>query len=519
MSELRPAAKPSAAKKSTKRATPKKTATKPSKKGWAARVAFAHGHQRFALAPHQVLTTGGGAAVAIAATVFPGAKITVEELDGAVGFSQLKGIPNPLRLIAELERAGIVAQPNHIFFVHSGDCCCGPHPSWGWGGGGPMLGSPAYASPAYASPAYASPAYASAVGASPAYASPAYASPAYASPAYASPAYASPAYASPAYASPAYASPAYASPAYASPAYASPAYASGHRHSSARPAAEPYLTIAAARLAAASTAPKGASVVVLDTGLATTGFRPAAVTAMAALLSAGAPDGDRPDGDHDDELDPAAGHGTFIAGLIEQVAPGTKIALHRVLHAQGDGDEVTIAKAIYALPKPAAKGAILNLSFGGYVMDHPGVLASAVADAQHRGYVVVASAGNDGTCQPTFPAAFPDVISVGAVGPNGPASFTNYGSWVRACAPGVDLVSTFFDGWNGHLPKAAGLDPDDFEGWACWSGTSFSAPVVAGVLAREMTVTKCSASEAVTRLIDQPALLRIPGLGTVINAL
>ena len=34
-----------------------------------------------------------------------------------------------------------------------------------------------------------------------------------------------------------------------------------------------------------------------------------------------------------------------------------------------------------------------------------------------------------------------------------------------------------------------------------------------------MVVTKCSATDAVTRLIDQPALLRIPGLGTVINAL
>ena len=475
MSEIEGAARRPAAKaaKTTKKAvktTKRAAAKKPVKKGWAGRVTFAHGHKRFALVPHQVLTTGGAAAVAIATKVFPGAEITVEELEGAVGFTQLKGIPNPLRLIAELERAGIVAQPNHIFFLHSGDCCCGPHPSLGWGACGPVLGSPAYASPAYASPAYAS-----AVG---------------------------------------------ASPAYASPAYASPAYASGHRHSSARPAAEPYVTIATNRLAAANRAPKGASVVVLDTGLATTTFRPAAVTAMGALVSSsGVGDGDRPDGDHDHELDPAAGHGTFIAGLIEQVAPGTKVAVHRVLHAQGDGDEVTIAKGIYALPKPPAKGAILNLSFGGYVMDHPGVLASAVAEAQHRGYVVVASAGNDGTCQPSFPAAFPDVVSVGAVGPDGPAPFTNYGSWVRACAPGVDLVSTFFQGWNGDLPASGGTDPDDFDGWACWSGTSFSAPLVAAALAREMTVNKCSAQDAVTRLIDQPALLRIPGLGTVINAL
>ncbi len=258
----------------------------------------------------------------------------------------------------------------------------------------------------------------------------------------------------------------------------------------------------------------------LDTGLASATFRPTAVAAMSAMVtSSGNRDSDRPDADHDDELDPAAGHGTFIAGLIEQVAPGTRVTVHRVLHAQGDGDEVQISAAIYALPKPPREGAILNLSFGGYVMDHPGVLASAVAEAQHRGYVVVASAGNDATCQPSFPAAFPDVVAVGAVGPAGPAPFTNYGSWVRACAPGVDLVSSFFRGWNGHLPASGGVDPDKFDGWACWSGTSFSAPVVAGALAREMTVNGCSARDAVTRLIDQPALLRLPGLGTVINAL
>ena len=235
-------------------------------KGWAGRVTFSHGHKRFALVPHEVLTSGGDKAVDIARKVFPDAEITPTTLEGAVGYVQLKGVPSPLRLVAELERAGIVAQPNHVFFMHSSDCCCGPHPSLCWGAcGGPVLGSPAYASPAYASPAYAS-----AVGASPAYASPAYASPAYASPAYASPAYASPAYASPAYASPAYASPAYASPAYASPAYASPAYASGHRHSSARPAVEPYVTIAAERLAQAAASSQGATVVVLDTGLAST---------------------------------------------------------------------------------------------------------------------------------------------------------------------------------------------------------------------------------------------------------
>lgn len=258
---------------------------------------------------------------------------------------------------------------------------------------------------------------------------------------------------------------------------------------------------------------------VLDTGLASTAFRSAALTGVLPLLSSTAADGDQPDEDADQALDAAAGHGTFIAGLIEQAAPGTSVTLHRVLHAQGDGDEVQIAAAIDALPDPPAAGALLNLSFGGYVLEDPGLLAAAVATAQDRGYVIVASAGNDGTCRPTYPAALPAVVAVGAVGPHGPAPFSNYGPWVRACAPGVDLVSTFFAGWNGDAPRASGNDPDDFSGWATWSGTSFAAPVVVGVLAREMAVSGISAADAVTRLIDHPALLRIPGLGTVINVL
>jgi hypothetical protein len=109
-------------------------------------------------------------------------------------------------------------------------------------------------------------------------------------------------------------------------------------------------------------------------------------------------------------------------------------------------------------------------------------------------------------------------VSVGAVGPHGPAPFSNYGPWVRACAPGVDLVSTFFAGWNGDALAEDEADPDDYTGWACWSGTSFAAPVVAAALAREMA-DGMSAADAVARLVDHPALLRIPALGTIVNVL
>ena len=86
---------------------------------------------------------------------------------------------------------------------------------------------------------------------------------------------------------------------------------------------------------------------------------------------------------------------------------------------------------------------------------------------------------------------------------------------------GVDLVSTFFQGFSGaETPVPPGQpDPDDFVGWARWSGTSFSAPIVAGALAQLMLTTGITGTEAVARLIDHPSLLRLADLGTVVNVL
>jgi subtilisin family serine protease len=218
-------------------------------------------------------------------------------------------------------------------------------------------------------------------------------------------------------------------------------------------------------------------------------------------------------------LDEVAGHGTFIAGLIDQVAPGCKVVVHKVLASAGDTDEWIVVNRLASLVFDDPEHSILSLSFGGYVPELPQLAAAAIAGIRRTGVVVVASAGNDGTCEPMFPAALPGVVSVGAIGPDGPAFFTNYGPWVRACAPGVDLVSTFFQFTGAEVAAATGSDPDNFDGWARWSGTSFSGPVVAGALARTMMAESCTAQEAVERVVDDPSLLRLPGLGTVVNVM
>ena len=96
----------------------------------------------------------------------------------------------------------------------------------------------------------------------------------------------------------------------------------------------------------------------------------------------------------------------------------------------------------------------------------------------------VAAAGNQATCRPYFPAALPDVVGVGALAADGKAWFTNFGGWVDACAPGVDVVSTFFNDFD-ESPRRRS-SPRQYRGWARWSGTSFSAPKVAAAIAQEM---------------------------------
>jgi subtilisin family serine protease len=226
---------------------------------------------------------------------------------------------------------------------------------------------------------------------------------------------------------------------------------------------------------------------------------------------------DVPDANYDQWLDPVAGHGMFIAGIIERIAPGCVVEVMKVLGPQGEASESAIVEAIDAIGRRPTQPEFLNLSFGGYVWERAPMLSAAVLRAQRRGTVVVASAGNDSTCRPSFPAAIPGVVSVGAIGPRGPAWFSNYGDWVRACAPGTDVVSSFFASFDGKQPPSGGRDIDNFRSWARWSGTSFSTPVVIGALVREMRASRCSPTEAVAHLIDAPWLGRIPGLGTVVN--
>jgi serine protease len=142
------------------------------------------------------------------------------------------------------------------------------------------------------------------------------------------------------------------------------------------------------------------------------------------------------------------GHGTFVTGMIAEstnngfgltgLAYGATIMPVRVLDADGNGDSVTIAKAIRYAVKHGAQVINLSLSFRQSVTaaDIP-ELISAIGFAHRRGVVVVAAAGNDSTSRLAYPAAAPTVISVGATTRDRClADYSNGGARLDLVAPG-----------------------------------------------------------------------------------
>jgi hypothetical protein len=169
------------------------------------------------------------------------------------------------------------------------------------------------------------------------------------------------------------------------------------------------------------------------------------------------------------------GHGTRVASLIAArgnngagmagVCWQCQILPVKVLDHDGSGWDSDIADGIVYAVKQGAT--IINLSLGG--PDSSKVLADAVAYATDRGVMVVAAAGNENTAVKSYPAAYADVLAVGATsGGTARAPFSNYNSgaskWVDVAAPGVVTAMAP----NGAYPHNQ-------------AGTSFATPIVSGI--------------------------------------
>jgi hypothetical protein len=176
----------------------------------------------------------------------------------------------------------------------------------------------------------------------------------------------------------------------------------------------------------------------------------------------------------DGERPAPSDHGTAIAGLIAGnpsggypgFAPGARIFAATVF-SQGRGSVGARLENVAAgLDWMASQGVrIVNLSMEG---SPNAAFEDVLARARAAGLVMIAAAGNEGTATPRYPAASPSTIAVTAVDAAGRAyPSANTGGHIEFSAPGVDLYVARNSG-GGYR-----------------SGTSYSAPIVTALVARQ----------------------------------
>jgi Subtilase family len=191
------------------------------------------------------------------------------------------------------------------------------------------------------------------------------------------------------------------------------------------------------------------------------------------------------------------GHGTFVTGVLRALAPKCNVDVKALLIVAGAVVEsdlaVDLLSAVQGDP-PVICMSAGTTTRGGFP---PIVLEAVCAELERRGKtVLVAAAGNDGGTSYFYPAAFSrrwnSVVSVGAGDVTGTlAPYSNYG-WPTVYARGTDVVNAYPNiTYYYQNPAAVGniTQATFVNGMALWSGTSFSTPLVAGLLAAQISRT------------------------------
>jgi subtilisin family serine protease len=168
---------------------------------------------------------------------------------------------------------------------------------------------------------------------------------------------------------------------------------------------------------------------------------------------------------------PADNYTSALAALIAGsggggftgVAPGMELLTISVLDENLTSTNATVAAGV---DRAVLGGARINcLGIGG--VERSNVIDDAIADTVAAGVVVVAPAGNGGDETPQYPAASAGVLAVGAVDyQRRLPSWTSRGAWVHVMAPGNEMLLLVGE-----------------DGYAAWSGTSWSCAIVSGAAA------------------------------------
>lgn len=227
---------------------------------------------------------------------------------------------------------------------------------------------------------------------------------------------------------------------------------------------------------------------------------------------------------YDDDPMDVYGHGTHVAGTacaednengvkntdgaplygVVGVAPECNLYSLRVLNENGVGYWSDIIAAVEwstgvliyleawgTTPATTTQGIpmdVINLSLG-KDRDPGSIVKQAFNNAETKGVVIVAAAGNSGIPSGKgknviYPAKFASVIAVGATdSADKRASFSSTGPEVELAAPGVSVYSTWNDNTSYSNPQPVCSVPSDGNCYKYGSGTSMASPHVAGVAA------------------------------------
>jgi len=224
-----------------------------------------------------------------------------------------------------------------------------------------------------------------------------------------------------------------------------------------------------------------------------------------------------PDGSQ--TIPPYAGHGTFVAGVARCVAPQADVFVANIFNIAGSALETDFVCKLDAALNIGVD--IFNLSVTSSTRNDMPMLSFAAwleRAQQYKGVVCTVAAGNSDSRLPEWPAAVPGTVSVGALAADwhSRADFSNYGGWVDVYAPGRDLVNAYATGtYTCRVPPYAGQERK-FYGMARWSGTSFSTPVVTGLIAARMSRTGENGRQAADALLAEARAQAIPGVGAVL---
>ncbi|MBB5953608.1 subtilisin family serine protease [Saccharothrix tamanrassetensis] len=211
------------------------------------------------------------------------------------------------------------------------------------------------------------------------------------------------------------------------------------------------------------------------------------------------------------------GHATFVAGLIAAQAPKATMVVRQVLDSDG---RATTWDTVVGMARFLEDGVdIVNFAMG--TRSHDGIVPMVVQRAIERlspHMLVVAAAGNHGAVpgirhgitrtSPTWPAALPGVVAVGATTADGnPAPYSPDLPWVGCAAVGDRVVSTYLKG----KVLLRSNDVVEFDGYATWKGTSFATATVSGAIAARTVPGEVAPAEALRRLRAEGTVVR--GLG------